>query len=405
MRVLLSTIGSRGDVEPILALAIQLKALDQQVRVCAPPDFQEWIEAFAIPAIPIGPMLRPLTATSAPILSSRPSFEVMQKLVSASVATQFDTITEAARGCDVLLAGGALQVAARSVTQLLGSRYVYASYCPGTLPSAHHAPPPIRPGDRERAQTMDNETLWAQDAKRFNETFGAALNSHRTAAGLPPVADVRTYIYGDQPWLAADATLAPWPVPADPDVIQTGAWIRRDDRTLPTELENFLDAGEPPVYLGLGSMRAPAGLSQAMIEAARAAGRRAILSRGWADLALIDDGPDIIAIGEVNQQLLFRRVAAVVHHGGAGTTTAAARAGAPQAIIPQNYDQYYWARRVQELGIGAAHPEAMPTIETISACLRQALKPDVSRQAKSIARSIRSDGANVAARRLVQGAS
>src|SRR5579864_7129394 len=77
MRVLLSTIGSRGDVEPILALAIQLKALDQQVRVCAPPDFQEWIEAFAISAIPIGPMLRPLTATSAPILSSRPSPEVM----------------------------------------------------------------------------------------------------------------------------------------------------------------------------------------------------------------------------------------------------------------------------------------------------------------------------------------
>src|SRR5579864_8280776 len=123
MRVLLSTIGSRGDVEPILALAIQLKALDQQVCVCAPPDFQEWIEAFAIPAIPIGPMLRPLTATSAPILSSRPSPEVMQKLVSDSVATQFETITEAARGCAVVLAGGALQVAARSVTQLLGSRY------------------------------------------------------------------------------------------------------------------------------------------------------------------------------------------------------------------------------------------------------------------------------------------
>ena len=80
-----------------------------------------------------------------------------------------------------------------------------------------------------------------------------------------------------------------------------------------------------------------------MIQAARALGRRAIVSRGWADLSLVDDEPDCLAIGEVNLQALFTRVAAVVHHGGAGTTTAAALAGAPQVVIPQHYDQHYWA--------------------------------------------------------------
>ena len=79
-----------------------------------------------------------------------------------------------------------------------------------------------------------------------------------------------------------------------------------------------------------------------------------LLARGWADLDLIDDRDDCFAVGEVNQQALFARVAAVVHHGGAGTTTTAARAGAPQLVVPQGADQVYWARRVAELGIGTA---------------------------------------------------
>jgi vancomycin aglycone glucosyltransferase len=102
-------------------------------------------------------------------------------------------------------------------------------------------------------------------------------------------------------------------------------------------------------------MRAPQDLSRVIIQTARARGRRAIVSRGWADLSLIDNEPDCLVIGEVNQQALFKRVAAVVHHGGAGTTTTAALAGSPQVIIPQIYDQHYWAQQISRLGIGTAH--------------------------------------------------
>ena len=191
------------------------------------------------------------------------------------------------------------------------------------------------PGQTPAPATADNRELWARDAERFNDLFGAALNSHRASLGLAPVSDVRSHIFTDRPWLAADPTLAPWPDPADQAVFQTGAWILPDERPLSPELETFLDAGEPPVYFGFGSMRAPQDLSQVMIQTARALGRRAIVSRGWADLSLVDNEPDCLAIGEVNQQALFKRVAAVVHHGGAGTTTAAALAGAPQVVIPQ----------------------------------------------------------------------
>src|SRR5205823_5215715 len=130
----------------------------------------------------------------------------------------------------------------------------------------------------------------------------------------------------------------PWPDSADDGVFHTGAWILPDERRLASDIERFLDAGEAPIYFGFGSIRAPNDLNRAMIESARALGRRAIVSRGWAELALLDDKSDCLSIGDVNQQALFGRVAAVVHHGGAGTTHAAARAGAPQVVIPQHYD-------------------------------------------------------------------
>src|SRR5262249_37792236 len=110
---------------------------------------------------------------------------------------------------------------------------------------------------------------------------------------------------------------------------------------------------------------------------------------------------DCISIGEVNLQLLFKRVAAVVHHGGAGTTTAAAQAGAPQVVIPQFYDQYYWAQRVHQLGIGTAHASGTPTTDSLTSALNQALQPDVTARAQSIAPAVRSDGAQTAARRLI----
>ncbi len=235
--------------------------------------------------------------------------------------------------------------------------------------------------------------------------FGAALNTHRASIGLPPVDNVRAHILGDQPWLAADPTLGPWQEPTDLDVVQTGAWILPDERPLPAELEAFLEAGTPPVYVGFGSMRAPTDFARVAIEAIRAQGRRAIVSRGWADLALIDDRNDCFVVGEVNQQALFGRVAAVVHHGGAGTTTTATRAGAPQVVVPQVVDQPYWAGRVADLGIGTAHDFPTPTTESLSAALRTALNPETRVRARAVADTIRTDGATVAATLLLDAVS
>jgi vancomycin aglycone glucosyltransferase len=401
MRVLLSTYDSRGGVEPLVALAVRLRALGAEALVCAPPDCAERLAEVGVPLVPVGEPVRPLVHGAAP-----PSVADVPRLIAELIAAWFDKAAAAAQGCDALVASGLIPAAAgaRSMAEKLGIYSVHVSYCPIFLPSPHHRPQPL-PGRPLPPDVTDNRALWDLNARSYNALYGEALNSHRIANGLPPVDNVRAHILTDHPWLAADPTLAPWQEPADLNVIQTGSWILPDERPLPPELVAFLDAGPPPVYVGFGSMRPPEDIARVAIEAIRAQGRRALVSRGWADLALIDDRDDCLAIGEVNQQALFGRVAAVVHHGGAGTTTTAARAGAPQVVVPQWGDQPYWAGRVADLGIGAAHDSTVPTTGSLSAALRTVLTPRTRARATAVAGTIRTDGATVAATRLLDAVS
>src|SRR6185295_11413638 len=152
---------------------------------------------------------------------------------------------------------------------------------------------------------------------------------------------------------------------------QTGTWVLADRTPLPADLETFLGSGEPPIFGGFGSMPAAGDATRRLIGAARAVGRRIIVSKGWADLGLVDDAPDCIAVGDVSHDLLFPRVAAIVHHGGAGTTAAAARAGVPQVITPMFNDQFYWAKRVVDLRLGSTIPHAALSDESLASALRE----------------------------------
>jgi vancomycin aglycone glucosyltransferase len=405
MRVLLSTYDSRGGVEPLAGLAVQLRALGVEARVCAPPDeeFAERLAGLGVPLVPFGESVRAMLTRETP-----PSEADLRRHMDELIAAQLDTVAAAAQGREALGATNRLPTAAgaRSAAEKLGIRYIYASYQPSHLPSPYH-PPPTNSGWPFLSGLIDNRLLWDRDAQNVNALFGETLNSHRASIGLPPVDDVRVHAFTERPWLAADPALAPWQEPADLDVVLTGAWILLDERPLPAELLAFLDAGTPPVYVGFGSMPLRAGkdIVGVAIEAIRAQGRRLLLSQGWAEAAPIDDRDDCFAVGEINQQALFGRVAAVVHHGGAGTTTTAARAGAPQVVVPQGADQVYRAGRVAELGIGTQYDGRTATIESLSAALETNLAPETRAQASAVAGTIRTDGAKVAATLLIDAIS
>lgn len=371
MRILLSTYGSRGDVEPMAALAVELRALGAEVRVCAPPDkeFAELLSRTGVPFVPFAKSWRSWAESPSTAEERVPSVD---DFVASYIAATYDTLAAAAEGCDLFVASGMLHFVARSVAEKAGVPHRFVIFCPSLLV-----------------------------AQGWHALVDAPLNAHRASIGLPPMTDVGQFLFTDRPWLAADPVLSPEQEAGGVDVVRTGAWLLPDNRPLPPALVAFLDAGAPPVYIGFGSMRVPKDSARIATEAIRAQGARALVARGWAELGLSDDRDDCYAVGEVNQQALFGRVAAVVHHGGAGTTTAAARAGAPQVIVPQAADQPYWASRVTDLGIGAALDGPVASVESLSAALRTALAPETRARAAAMAGKVRTDGATAGARLLL----
>jgi vancomycin aglycone glucosyltransferase len=330
------------------------------------------------------------------------SQEQLQQMADMMVRGQFQVIGEAARGCDLIVAATALQIATRSIAEMQNIPYIFAAYAPAVLPSSKYPPPSHGLPPSQSLSEAENEQLWKENEASFDK-FAAVLNEERAKAELDPVTSVQRHMFTDRPWLAADPFLAPAFPLNGMDVVQTGAWMLSDQTPLPDELEEFLAKGEPPVYLGFGSMRASDQTSQVLIGAIRALGLRAILSQGWAGLTPEDpkDGDDVLSIGDISHAKLFPRVAAIVHHGGAGTTHAAARAGTPQVIIPHNYDQFYWAHRVKELGVGVSGPlRDDMTVDNVAQALREALQPEAKTHAQAVASRMELNGARLAAERL-----
>ncbi|XXZ32375.1 glycosyltransferase [Sorangium sp. So ce321] len=378
-------------MQPVVALAVEMRRRGHDARLCVPPNFIDWVGGLGFTATPIGIAMRQPSGAAA-AQASTPTPEQIRALVAHLARDQFDATASAAEGCDVIVAGGAHQYAARSIAERLRIPSMVAVYAPVALPSPDHAPSGEPGGDPE-----SNLRRWQGESQSWNERLLERLNDNRERLGLGPVGDVLRHILGEDAWLAADPVLGPPPATPGLRVTQTGAWLLPDQTPLVPELEAFLAAGEPPVYVGFGSMPADQQTGRTVIEAVRAAGRRVVLSQGWAELGRVDDAPDCIAIGDVNHQALFPRVAAVVHHGGAGTITTAARAGIPQVIVPMFSDQPYWAARVRALGIGTSVARGALSAEPLLAALKGALDQGVAARATAIASTVAVDGPAVAA--------
>ena len=365
MRALLAAVGTRGDVQPALALALELRKLGHAVRLCISPNFVDWARSLGLEAVPMGVEMRmPARKSGATPKLTPEELRRLRESMPDLITDQFETIGAAAEGCDVIVGANAHQYAAPSIAEHAGIGCVTAVYAPVALPSPDLAPPPTPGQTMDLAEPTSIAEQWRNAAKAWNERALERINHNRGRLGMGPIDDVLDYVLTDHTWLAADAALALVPATPGREIFQTGAWVLADSTPLPADLEAFLERGEPPIFAGFGSMPAAGDAAHRLIAAARAAGRRIIVSRGWADLELIDDAADCMAVGDVSHDVLFPRVAAVVHHGGAGTTAAAARAGVPQVITPMFGDQFYWASRIVDLGAGATTPHTTMTEES-----------------------------------------
>lgn len=402
MKALLVAVGTRGDVHPALGLAVALKSRGHAVRMCISPNFVDLAGRLGIDAVPLGVEMRMPASKAAATPSLTP--EELRKLRESMpdlITDQFDTIGKAAVGCDVIVGANAHQYAAPSIAAHLGIGCVTAVYAPVAVPTPDLAPPPLPfRKDDALASSAAIDEQWRVTVASWNERALERINRNRARLDQAPITDVLDYVLTDHTWLAADAVLAPIPSTPGRTLFQTGAWTLADSTPLPADLDDFLRAGEPPVFVGFGSMPAARDVSSELVAAVRAQGRRMLLSQGWAGLDIIDRAADVMLVGDVSHDVLFPRVAAVVHHGGAGTTATAARAGVPQIVTPMFGDQFYWASRLVTLGVGSTTPHTSLSAASLSAALHDALDPAVAHRAQVLATQVRADGVDVAVQRL-----
>src|SRR5262245_888193 len=306
MRALLAAVGTRGDVQPVLALALELRKLGHTARLCISPNFVDGARRLGLEAVPMGVEMRMPTNKSGTI--PKLTAEELRRLRDSMpdlITDQFDTIGAAIDGCDVIVGGNAHQYAAPSIARHAGVGCVTAVYAPVAVPSPDLPPPPIPGQILGTAVPTSIEDQWRETARAWNERALERINQNRHRLGMNPIDDVLDYVLTDHTWLAADAVLAHVRATPGRKIFQTGTWVLADDTPLPADLEAFLACGEPPIFVGFGSMPATGDPTRPLIAAARAVGRRTIVSRGWADLELLDDGPDCMAVGDISHDVLF----------------------------------------------------------------------------------------------------
>lgn len=393
MKIVLHVFGSRGDINPMLAVGRVLAARGCAITLCSSPDFAADALAHGFAFAGFGSPAREIV--SAGIFRANPV---------AEIAAQFRVLDEVARDAD-LIVGAGVPFAAPSVAEKRGVPYRYVAFVPTVFASPSH-PPALAP--QPSMPRPLNRVAWALYGAGMRGYLGAPVAIARHRLGLPVSTEFDWVGVGAPPdILAADRVLAPLPPDLAESVVQVPAAQYAHDGELSPALEEFLAAGEPPVYFGFGSVpsRSPRRHAAIIADALGRTGRRFVFYGGWSGIQPHDlPAGRCISVDAEPHERLFPRCAAVIHHGGAGTTTTAARAGTPQVVVPYALDQSYWAMRVGELGIGAlATGSRRLSARALVRALDFALRPSTAVRAREVADSIGpADGAAAVAEELLR---
>jgi|CXWL01.1.fsa_nt_gi UDP:flavonoid glycosyltransferase YjiC (YdhE family) len=363
MRCTIFTVGTRGDVEPLIAVGVGLRAAGVDVRVAAQRDFAATVEQHGLEYFPVHGQSASFFRGAAGIalrerLKSRPEFErFFNNYLALGLGRILDDFWAASREADVVLAwmnGG------QPIAERLGIPVFVCGICP--LP---HLPTTAFPNPFLDAPPGPPSPLANRRSWRANElaarTGEAILNRwRRETLDLPPIGwrDDLARMRRLPHLLGYSSAVLPRPRDWQPWVHVTGYWFLEDRAAYhpPPALQAFLDAGAPPLAIGFSSLvgHDPAGSTRAVVDALTRTGQRAVMLTGLGGLQGVALPDHVFPIAAVPHHWLFPRISAMVHHGGAGTTGAAMRHGLPQLGIPFGYDQMLWSSQVQALGVGPA---------------------------------------------------
>jgi sterol 3beta-glucosyltransferase len=389
--------GSRGDVQPYLALAIEIKRLGKDVSIAAPQQFEAMIHRYGINFYPVGGDYESLNVDPEMIRQAQKAdnplkmFFSFQKLKKYGIHMIDDTYA-ACKGSDLIVYHPGVSIGYYAAEQF-GIPSVLAS--PFPINRTKERPSVILYGKVKSSPLINTisyfllqkmlwmasesslKPFWKAMFGRLPKHFGAPFDWHADTRH-PAIVSCSNFVF-------------PRPQDWNEHIQQHGYWFleEQEEYTPSSELVEFLERGEKPVYIGFGSMFDQAETEKVMkiiLDGINRTGNRAIIN-GFGDLANLPD--NIYSIDGIPHSWLFDRVSAVCHHGGAGTTAAGFKAGVPSIIIPFALDQYAWAHRAYELGVGPK-PVAIKqlTADRFMQALQHAFQDQTVESAKKLAQSI-----------------
>lgn len=399
MKITLVALGTRGDVQPMLALGIGLRDAHHEVTLIAGSNFEAWVRGYGFgfqPSVDIEALMKSKDGI-AWVEEPNPFRQLrhMKALLKPHGAEMIAPIITQAQQSDVLVSGFVSEPFVQSASEKFGIPQIRTSLQP------YHA----------TTSGWANMTAIVAGNSIFNRWFGRlgerliwgvaadSVNEMRAALGLPAhnatsyerAARPLPTLYGFSRLVVPPAT--DW-TPLDQ---LSGYWFldEESDWQPPDALVQFLDSGTPPVYVGFGSMSSssPQQTVDLVTNALQQAGQRGILAAGWSGAQVHSTSSDVFMLDKAPHDWLFERVAAIVHHGGSGTTGAALRSGKPSLIIPHFSDQPYWAKRVYALGVSAKPiPRNKLTAEKLAAGIQTLVSDgEMGRKAAELGAKIRAE--------------
>lgn len=380
MKIVISTLGSRGDIQPYLALAVGLQQAGHQVTLAAPQAFASWIRAYGVTAQPLSFDPQAAMHSLSKQRNQLQALRAMRTVIETGAFQALEECWQASQECDFFIQTGtgsnALEIASRRGIPVAFSYLV--PMAPTRSFPMFMLPFRFSLGGSYNYLThlLVRWILWVGMG-------GGLANRWRLRLGLPAwrsQAEMQAQIqqlrapslYGYSP------SLLPKPLDWDERQHVTGYWFLEPPPgwQAPLELMTFLESGSAPVYIGFGSLSQaePERHLHLALRALEISGQRGIVLTSADRLPTAPVSPNVFFCADVPHAWLFPRLAAVVHHGGAGTTAAALRAGVPGIITPFGGDQFAWAHLVVKAGVAPPTPGIKSlTAERLAQSINRAL--------------------------------
>lgn len=409
MKIAITTVGTRGDLQPYIALGLGLQAAGHDVLLISAKNEEKFVRSYGLNFFALnvdiqelmeGGEVRGMSKGNNPLKFIVGHLRGSKKLKKLMAATQAG-IWDGCQNADIIIFHPGMPIGF-FIAKQLGKISVMANPFPVIATKDYpsilfYTSPRLGKIFNLVTHFIFEKLFWSLTKSAIKEFWEKTVKSKMDFTVSP----IRQQINSGMPVLNGYSRhLFHPPKEWGKNIHTTGSWLlgNEPDFTPPAALINFIEKGTPAVYIGFGSMKdldAFEAMFKIILKALEITKQRAVVAPGWSNMSYAGSIPipeNVFLIGSVAHSWLFPQMSIVIHHGGAGTTATGLTAGKPTIIIPHNADQPAWGQRVYELGAG---PEPIKktklTADKLAKAILFALKPAIAANAEQLAQQLRKE--------------